>query len=261
MNPSVGVSKSRQENTTEPFAADLRIVDTTKTPRTNGAFRRTIVACEVVADLFIIVLSVIFGYSAYYRLAIGKHIHYGTHTVLVAALGFAIVMVLMLDRAGSYSRGNSLLRVRETEQVLRVSAQAFLVALAISFSSGFLFSRWLLVFCFTLVPLALFAEKTCMYLLVSSLHARGLGNERVLIYGAGNTGRRVFSTLRRSPRLGFEPVLFVDDDPAKADTTIFEMAYERRRCAPVARGPLSRELLSKYDIDTVMVAIPSIGRE
>jgi exopolysaccharide biosynthesis polyprenyl glycosylphosphotransferase len=261
MNPSVGVSKSREDNATETFAIDLRIVTTTKTPRTNGPFRRTILACEVAADLFIIVLSIIFGYSAYYHLALGRHIHYGTQTVFAAAFGFAIVMVLMLDRAGAYSRGNSLLRVRETEQVLRVSAQAFLVALAISFSSGFLFSRWLLVFCFTLVPLALFAEKTCMYLLVSALHARGLGNERVLIYGAGNTGRRVFSTLRRSPRLGFEPVLFIDDDPDKVGTTIFEMGYERRRCAPVMKGPVCKELLNEYQIDSIIVAAPSIGRE
>jgi exopolysaccharide biosynthesis polyprenyl glycosylphosphotransferase len=261
MNPSVGVSKSRKESTTEELAVDLRIVDTTKVPRTNGAFRRTITASEVVADLFIIALSIVFGYTAYYHLALGKHLHYGIQTVFAAAFGFAVVMVLMLDRAGAYSRGNSLLRVRETEQVLRVSAQAFLVALAISFSSGVLFSRWLLVFCFTLVPLALFAEKTCMYLLVSALHARGLGNERVLIYGAGNTGRRVFSTLRRSPRLGFEPVLFVDDDPGKVGTTIFEMGYERRRCAPVVKGPVCKELLNAYEIDSIIIAAPSIGRE
>jgi exopolysaccharide biosynthesis polyprenyl glycosylphosphotransferase len=261
MNPSVGVSKSRQENTTEPLAVDLRIVESTKTPRTNGVFRRTITACEAVADLLVIVLTIILGYNAYYSLALGKHIHYGTQTVLAAAFGFAIVMVLMLDRAGAYSRGNSLLRVRETEQVLRVSAQAFLVALAISFSSGFLFSRWLLVLCFTLVPLALFVEKTCLYLAVSVLHAKGLGNERVLIYGAGNTGRRVFSTLKRSPRLGFEPVLFVDDDPSKVGTTIFEMGYERRRCAPVIRGPICKELLKEYEVDSIIVAVPSIGRE
>src|SRR5579864_1663214 len=261
MNPSVGVSKSRQENTTETVAVDLRIVNATKPPRTNGGFRRTIVACEVIADLLVIVLSIVFGYSAYYHLALGKHILYGTQTVFAAAFGFATVMVLMLDRAGAYSRGNSLLRVRETEQVLRVSAQAFLVALAVSFSSGFLFSRWLLVFCFTIVPLALFAEKTCMYLLVSAMHARGLGNERVLIYGAGTTGRRVFSTLRRSPRLGFEPVLFVDDDPEKAGTSIFEMGYERRRCAPVVKGPVCKELLIEYEIDSIIVAAPSIGRE
>jgi len=261
MNPSLGASKGLEKDTAEAIAVDLRIVDATRAPRTNGAFRRAITICEAIADMLVIIISIETSYHVYYYLALGKHIHYRSNTVLAAAFGFSVVMVLMLDRAGAYSRGNSLLRVRETEQVLRVSAQAFLVMLAITFSNGFLFSRWLLILCFTLVPLALFAEKTCMYILVSILHARGLGNERVLIYGAGHTGRRVFSTLRRSPRLGFEPILFVDDDPGKVGTTVFEMGYERRRCAPVVAGPICSELLREYEVDAIIIAAPSIGRE
>jgi exopolysaccharide biosynthesis polyprenyl glycosylphosphotransferase len=261
MSSSAGIGKSRQERVTEALGGDLQIAEIARRPRTTGAFGKAVIACEVVADLLTTTLSVALGYSAYYNLSLGKHIHYGTHAVLGAAFGFAIVVVLMLDRAGAYARGNSLLRVRETEQVLRVSAQAFLVALAISFTGGFLFSRWLLVLCSALVPLGLFAQKTCMYLLVSALHARGHGNEKVLIYGAGHTGRRVFSALKRSPRFGFDPVLFVDGNPEKVGSTVFEMGYERRRCAPVVSGPICRELLNKYEIDSVIVAIPSIGRE
>jgi exopolysaccharide biosynthesis polyprenyl glycosylphosphotransferase len=261
MHSSAGVRQSKHENSIEALAVDVAIMKTARKPPTNGAFRRAVTVGEVVADFLTITLSVALGYTAYRHLDLGKHIYYGSHTILGAAFGLAIVIVLMLDRAGGYSRGNSLLRVRETEQVLRVSAQAFLLALAISFSSGFLFSRWLLVFCFTLVPLALFAEKTCMYLLVSALHARGHGNERVVIYGAGNTGRRVFSTLKRSPRLGLDPVLFVDDDPAKTDTPIFELGYERRRCAPVIKGPICKELLREHEIDSIIVAAPAIGRD
>lgn len=261
MSSSVGLSKSRQDDSAEVLAVDLRVVETTKGPHTAGVFGRAVTACEVTADFFTIILSVGLANSTYYQLALGRHIYYGTHAFLGAASGFAIIMVLMLDRAGAYSRGNSLLRVRETEQVLRVSAQAFLVALAISFSGGFLFSRWLLVLCFAFVPLALFVQKTCVYFLVSSLHAKGHGNERVLIYGAGHTGRRVFSALKRSPRLGLDPVLFVDGNPDKAGSTVFEMGYERRRCAPVESGPLCKELLNKYEIDSIIVAIPSIGRE
>src|SRR5437899_9408662 len=109
MHPPAGVSLPRQESSTEALAVDLQIVDSPKAPRTNGAFRRTITTCEVVADLLVIVSSITFGYNAYYHLALGKHIHYEGHSVLAAAFGLAIVMVLMLDRAGAYSRGNSLL--------------------------------------------------------------------------------------------------------------------------------------------------------
>jgi exopolysaccharide biosynthesis polyprenyl glycosylphosphotransferase len=261
MSSSVGISKSQQRDSADVLAVDLRLTEASKRQRASGAFGRTVTACEVVADFLTIILSIGVANGVYYRLALGRHIYYGTHAFLGAASGFAIIMVLMLDRTGAYSRGNSLLRVRETEQVLRVSAQAFLVALAISFSGGFLFSRWLLVLCFALVPLALFVQKTCMYFLVSALHAKGHGNEKVLIYGAGHTGRRVFSALKRSPRLGLDPVAFLDGNPNKAGSTVFEMGYERRRCAPVESGPLCKEVLSKYEIDSIIVAIPSIGRE
>jgi exopolysaccharide biosynthesis polyprenyl glycosylphosphotransferase len=219
------------------------------------------VACEAVADLLTIILAVLLGYVTYSSLALGKHIHYPTNAVLGLAFAFAVVMVLMLDRIGAYRRGNSLLRVRETEQVLRVSAQAFLVALAVSFFSSVLFSRWLLVLCFTLVPLALFIQKTLVYGLVRTLHSRGFGIERVLIYGAGGTGRRVFSVLARSPKLGLEPVAFVDDEPAKAGATVFEMGYERRRSARVLPGPISSEVIARHEVDLLIVAIPTIGRD
>jgi exopolysaccharide biosynthesis polyprenyl glycosylphosphotransferase len=261
MHSSAGVRQVQQDNSAEALALDLRIVKGARRPPTNETFRRVVTACEVVADLLTITISGALAYVLYRHLALGKHIYYGPRAILGAASLLAIVIVVMLDRAGAYSRGNSLLRVRETEQVLRVSAQAFLIALAVSFSSAFLFSRWLLVLCFTIVPLALFAQKACVYFLVSALHAKGHGNERVAIYGAGHTGRRVFSTLKRSPRLGLDPVLFIDDNPAKTDTAVFEMAYERRRCAPVISGPICKDILHEYEIDLIIVAIPAIGRD
>jgi len=107
----------------------------------------------------------------------------------------------------------------------------------------------------------LFVQKNLTYSLIRSLHSRGYGNEKVLIYGSGYTGRRVFSVLRRSPKLGLEPVVFVDDDPSKAGTVVFETGYERRSSAPIAPGPLDRNLISRFGVDLVIVAIPSIGLE
>jgi len=174
------------------------------------------------------------------------------------ALGLAVIIILMLDRVGAYARGNSLLRVRETEQVVRVSAQSFLVAFAISFFASFLFSRWLLVITLSLVPLFLFVQKNLMYLLVRRLHSKGYGIEKVLIYGSGHTGRRVYSVLRRSPKLGLDPLAFVDDDPDKVGASVSEMGYERRRSASVVQGPITRELVARYGADLVVIAIPSI---
>ncbi len=263
MHSSVGLSKApaAEKPAGEALTVDLLLVKAGERRNAAAYFRRGIVACEAVADLLTITLAVVSGYLAYRHLSLGKHIHYPAHSVLGVALAFAVVMVLMLDRIGAYRRGNSLLRVRETEQLLRVSAQAFLLSLAVSFFGSILFSRWLLVLCLTLVPLALFVEKTLMYSLIRGFHSRGYGIERVMIYGSGCTGRRVFSVLTRSPKLGMEPVAFVDDDPTKGGHTVFEMGYERKRSAPVVLGPVTRELIARYAVDLVVIAIPSIGRE
>jgi exopolysaccharide biosynthesis polyprenyl glycosylphosphotransferase len=226
-----------------------------------ASFRRAIVAAEALADLVTITLSVALAYRATYDLWLGRHIYYPARTVLGLAFALSVVMILMLDRAGAYGRGNSLLRVRETEQVLRVCFEAFCVAFVATLFSRFLFSRWLLLLSLILVPLALFVQKTLVYLLVRALHSRGYGIEKVLIYGSGATGRRVFSVLKRSPKLGLDPVAFIDDDPGKVGSTVFEMAYDRRRCAPVVQGPVSKALLAHYGADLVIVAIPSIGRD
>jgi exopolysaccharide biosynthesis polyprenyl glycosylphosphotransferase len=70
----------------------------------------------------------------------------------------------------------------------------------------------------------------------------------------------VYSVLRRSPKLGLEPLAFVDENPAKAGSTILEMGYDPRRSAPVILGPLTRELIARYKADLVIVAIPSLQR-
>ncbi len=224
----------------------------------SSRFRTYIAVLEVMADFGTVIAAVLLSYAVYYHLGIGKHLHYSRPFVLGVSAAMAAVIVLMLDRVGTYSGGTSLLRVRETEQVLRVSAQALGLAFGVSFCASILFSRWLLVITAVLLPLFLFLEKHLMYVLVQRLHSEGYGIERVLIYGAGSTGRRVYSVLRRSPKLGLEPVAFVDEDLAKVGSIVYEMGYERRRCAPVVRGPLTRDLITEHHADLVIIAIPSL---
>src|SRR5436190_16940201 len=242
----------------EPFASGVgpTLVEVAGKRTTAVRFRRLIAALDVAVDLVSVTLSVVAGYLAYYNLELGKYIQYSVRVVFGIAFGFAMVVVLMLGRVGAYKRGNGLLRIRETEQVLRVSMQAFLIAFAVSFFTSMLVSRWLLAISVTLVPLSLFVEKNLIYLLVRTLHSRGYGIEKVLIYGSGSTGRRVFSALRRSHKLGLDPVAFVDDDPAKVGTVVFEMSYDRRRSAPVIQGPVRRDLITRYGADLVIIAIP-----
>lgn len=242
-------------------ASDLALVLPIERRTPAARFRSHLTKLEVLADFLTVIGAVMSGYSAYYFLGLGKQVYYPRPVVFGVSATFAAVIILMLDRVGAYSRGTSLLRVRETEHVLRVSMQALGFTFGVSFFTSFLFSRWLLVMVLGLVPLFLFLQKHLVYKLVQHLHSKGYGIERVLIYGSGSTGRRVYSVLRRSPKLGLEPVAFVDDNAAKVGSTVFELGYENRRSALVMHGPITRHLVTQYAADLVVIAIPSLQHE
>jgi exopolysaccharide biosynthesis polyprenyl glycosylphosphotransferase len=259
MHSTIGLNGSPKAQAA--LASDLTLVRP-KARRTSAArFRSHLTKLEVLADFLTVIGAVFSGYAAYSFLGLGRQLHYSRSGVLGVSAVFATLIVLMLDRVGAYSSGTSLLRVRETEHVLRVSMQAFGFIVGVSFFTSFVFSRWLLVIALGLVPLFLLIQKHFVYMLVQQLHAMGYGIERVLIYGSGSTGRRVYSVLRRSPKLGLEPVAFVDDNAAKVGCTIFELGYEHRRSASVMRGPLTRHLVMDCAADLVVIAIPSLQHE
>jgi exopolysaccharide biosynthesis polyprenyl glycosylphosphotransferase len=259
MHSSIGLTSSPKAQAA--LDSDLALLIPGARRTSAARFRSHLTKLEALTDFVTVIGAVMSGYAAYYFLGLGKQLHYPCSVVLGVSATFAAGFVLMLDRVGAYSRGTSLLRVRETEHVLRVSMQALGFILGVSFFTSFLFSRWLLVIALGLVPLFLFLQKHLVYMLVQHLHAKGYGIERVLIYGSGSTGRRVYSVLRRSPKLGLEPVAFVDDNAAKVGSVIFELGYENRRSASVMRGPMTRHLVSECAADLAVIAIPSLQRE
>lgn len=221
-------------------------------------FERLHTAAQIAADAVTVAAAVLISYSAYHTLGLGKHVYYSRDVIGGAAAAFAVLFVLMLDRDGAYRQGSSLLRIKETERALRVSTQGFLLAFPATFFAGRLFSRWWFALAMAIVPLCLIAQKQLLFFLVRILHKKGYGIRRTVIYGAGYTGRRVFSALARSLKLGLAPVAVVDDDPALAGQAVYEFDYRRRRSVPVVSGPVDRKLLLELNAEVLVVAIPSL---
>ena len=245
-----------------PAAEPLPVSVLGATSQDRAWFGRLLTKGEILADFGAIVGAVTSSYALYHFFHLGKQVYYSRFTVLEMAGVFALLCVSMLDRNGAYRGDSSLLLVKETERILRVSSQAFLVTFCISLLSSYLVSRWMITIAFLMVPLFLIVEKQLLAGVVRALHARGYGLRRVVIYGAGLTGRRIFSALARSPRLGLDPMAFADDDPSLAGTTIFEASYSRRRCSAVVfEGLPSDAFLREHNVDMIVIAVPSISRE
>lgn len=216
---------------------------------------------ERLADLAAVMAATTFAYKAYEVLRMGKHVHYSASTVFSTAVGFAALFVFMLDHGGAYKRANSLLRIRETERILRVTVQAFSVVFPVTAFSLLTFSRWVVVLAIILVPLFVIAEKQFVFVLIRHLHSHGYGLRNVLIYGAGLTGRHVFAAIVRSPKLGLNPVAVVDDDEKLAGGEVYEYDYKRERSASVITGPLTSDLIRKWSVSLVVVGIPSLSQQ
>ena len=54
---------------------------------------------------------------------------------------------------------------------------------------------------------------------------------------------------------------FVDDDPARSNSTVYETSYQRKRSARVLAGPLTADLLRAVNSKILVIGIPSISSE
>jgi exopolysaccharide biosynthesis polyprenyl glycosylphosphotransferase len=229
--------------------------------RARGRFEAFIGILERIADLAAVSTAALVAHYSYELSGIGKHLQYPPKVIVGTSLALAVLFVLMLDHAGVYQEGNSLLRIRETERILRVSVQAFTLMFLVAFFFGYPFSRWVVALGILFVPLLLIVEKQLIFLIIRHLHRYGYGLQNVLIYGAGYTGRRVFSALVRSPKVGLNPVAIVDDDVQLAGQTVYESGYKRERSAQVVAGPPTRQIIRDYGASMVVIAIPSLVHE
>jgi exopolysaccharide biosynthesis polyprenyl glycosylphosphotransferase len=222
---------------------------------------------EVVADVMerlfdsaTVMAASMLSYYVYKLLNVGKHVHYPFSTLCTVSFLAAVGFIILLDNAGAYRRANSLMRIRETERILRISALMISFVFPLTFFSAHQFSRGILLIAAALVPVALILEKQAFFAIIQQLHLRSRGIRKVLIYGAGFTGKRVFSVLVRSMKLGLQPMAIVDDSPYLEGGRVYESGYKRDISAGIVRGPITAELIRQFQASMVIVAIPSLSR-
>lgn len=222
---------------------------------------RFITIAEIAADFCTVVLTVQSCWITYQLLQVGKRLHYDFQSVLLASISLALIFVILMERDGAYESANSLLRIRETERTLRVAVIAFGLFFFSTILMAQLISRVIICFAFFTVPLAISAQKQLFYRVVRNLHARGHGIQNVIIYGAGETGKRLFSALTRSPKLGLRPIAIVDDNPGLAGELVHESGYRRKHSLPILCGPVTAELIHRLKARLVLVGIPTLSTE
>ena len=234
---------------------------TEKLANRSALFRSLVRVSQFFADLLSSAAGVFLAYRVYYFLDIGKHISYQSYQILIVAAVIGVLTAVLLERDGAYRGSNSLLKVRETGRAIRIPGQTLFLILPVTYLLGRSFSRWVLVISLVTVPFLLLIQKVIMALIIDVVHRKGYGVERVVIYGAGYTGKRVFSTLLHSPVLGMRPVLMVDDDKSLNGTLVHELGYRRTRSLEVRSVAVTPAFLRSCGCEKLIISIPSLSKE
>jgi exopolysaccharide biosynthesis polyprenyl glycosylphosphotransferase len=168
------------------------------------------------------------------------------------ALIFSWVMVILLDRGGAYRTSGGLLRLRETASVLEASFLAVMVVIPCMLL--FRTASWIQLALLetVLVTAGLVLQKQLFHTLIARMRSKDSDGRRVLIYGAGQSARMLFSALARSPKLGFSPIALVDDETEER----FDEVRRGSESVPVLRAEFSAALVRQHRAEVVVISSP-----
>jgi exopolysaccharide biosynthesis polyprenyl glycosylphosphotransferase len=228
---------------------------------TTQILRSVLASVEVTVDFLTCAVGMFAAYYLEVSLHLGRQTQYPMRAMTAASVVVGLSAVLFLRWNGAYRGGGSLLQIRETERALRAPVQAVLVLAILSLLLDLSIPTTAVLVGLTLIPVLLILQKVIFLWIVRTLHCKGIGIDRAVIYGAGGAGKRIVSALFHSPRLGILPVLAIDDHPAMNVGSILELGYRRLRSVPVQRGPITPELLNACQCNVLILALPNLSSE
>jgi exopolysaccharide biosynthesis polyprenyl glycosylphosphotransferase len=184
----------------------------------------------------------------------GMRFHEDFLVVLSVSIQYSLVFVLLAKVHRLYAHSPSLLQIRDTANVIRISVIS-LVAVAVSvFYSHLLVPRMMLTAAWFFVTIILVFQKHLIRDLATTLQATSRFKRRAIIYGAGSDARRLYSCLKNARQLGVVPVAFVEANAHKC--VIYPHDYRHRDFAPVFDGMPTDEVLTDMGITDIFVAQP-----
>jgi exopolysaccharide biosynthesis polyprenyl glycosylphosphotransferase len=222
-------------------------------------FRRIMILSELAADFLACATATIGAY--FLQFDYGAHVQCPIKQVVAVGILQGTCAALLLQRNRASDGDASLLRIRETERAIRTAIQTLVLLLFTTFLLGINFPRTAIFIALGLTPLLLIAEKQIFSSILQILHARGYGVDRVVVYGAGEAGKQIVSTLLYSPRLGLRPVGLIGDSSEPAGNSMFELGYRRFHSVPIERGPVTPSLLKSLRCSLLVVVMPPAGLE
>lgn len=207
----------------------------------------------IMTDSLVVVVSILLGLLCRFDGAIPE-LYLNNYFQSIGIIIPIVISVFFLF--GIYNRLVKYASVEEVLQIFAATAIASYAACLYGIISGYrlpisaYIMSWLIMF-------SLVGGTRLSYRIASNLRARLITKKdikkNVMIIGGGEAGAMVIKELRRHHELNSRPAVLVDDDIKKRDAYINGVPVKGDR-------QNIKKLAEKYDIDEIIVAIPSANK-
>ncbi len=213
---------------------------------------------RVTADFLLVIVGTIVGGWIGHSFQLSHSFALSTQQLLFGSFIYTILVLCFLQSDNAYPRVSSLLHIKETETVLRVSMKAIMVSLVLCIVARYPVPRMAMLGGWILATILLAIGRVWVQETLRKHLSPTIPRRRSLIYGAKRTARRFFTGALHSPMLGIEPVGFVSSSNETANA-IYSYDYFQRDARPVFREPLSKEMLKRLDVQEIFVCDSSVS--
>jgi exopolysaccharide biosynthesis polyprenyl glycosylphosphotransferase len=158
-----------------------------------------------------------------------------------------------------YGPRRSVSRTDEFYRVVTRISLGLIIAIAaasIVLGEDFIYSRQMVGYGWCLAIASVTAGRFLHAALIGALRARGVAADRLLIVGAGPTGRTVFDKIQRSPRLGYDVIGFARHHHGPTGT-----APEIDGVPVLGTTDELASLVEAYEIDELIIALSGTPHE
>lgn len=166
------------------------------------------------------------------------------------SLAFTGILLLIYWAEGLYSPKRKRSYLYEVYIIVRgaITGVAALYVLSLIYRTVLL-SRLIPAYAGAAIVLLLGISRAVDKLIQGHMRKRGHGVQRVLIVGAGETGRMIMSNTAAQPELGYDVVGFVDDKPERGSRDL-------GRFKGLGSTEQIEDIIKQQAVDVVIIALP-----
>ncbi len=221
--------------------------------------QRQLIGIQIIVDLVLMNAAFALAYHVRYNLRFPvtvleeNFLPYDVYIPISLILSLGLILIYHIE--GLYNLHRDRSWFEEFYGLLSATFTGIVITVAFFFFyRPQFYSRLIYVYAGVFIVLVLSLARILEWLVLNYLRQRGIGVDRVLIVGAGQVGLAILRNVLAQPRLGYQIVGFVDDDPARTHMDIGRYGV----LGTTAELP---NLLRRLKVDEVIVTLPWRARD